>query len=188
MLRSPLFAGSVASVESASLTVAEESVSATVSQPPDAASCEAFVSLDRESSGFERAACIRSLLLSRNSVSATAVDAETGKVVGQAALRQDAPGEPLIVGPVIGLVSAVVPLLQALVAARPQSLTEGDAEVTLMISDHPDLVARLMGGLGFSQRFAYPGMTLDGKPVYQKSGGDGERGLDYLGLIHPTLG
>ena len=79
-------------------------------------------------------------------------------------------------------------MLQALVAARPQSFTEGDAEVTLMVSDHPDLVSRLMVELGFSQLFAYPGMTLDGKPVYQMSGGDGERGLDYLGLIHPTLG
>ena len=57
-----------------------------------------------------------------------------------------------------------------------------------MVSDHPDLVSRLMVELGFSQLFAYPGMTLDGKPVYQMSGGDGERGLDYLGLIHPTLG
>jgi len=180
--------GSVASVEAASLTGAENSVSATVSPLPDAAACEAFVSLDREASGFERAACIRSLLLSGNSVSATAVDAETGKVVSRAVLRQDAPGAPLIVGPVIGQVHAVVPLLQALVAARPQSSTEGDAEVTLMVSDHPNLVSRLMVGLGFSQLFAYPGMTLDEKPVYQMSGGDGERGLDYLGLIHPTLG
>ena len=57
--------GSVASVEVSPLTVAETSVAAADSDAADAR--EVFVSLDRVASGFDRAAWIRSLLLSGNS-------------------------------------------------------------------------------------------------------------------------
>ena len=107
-------------------------------------------------------------------------------MLGRAALRQDAPGAPLVVGPVIGCTDAVVPLLRALVAAHPRAAGDDDVKVTLMLSGHPDLTARLTTGLGFSPLFAtpMPGMTLDGAAVYQAGGGEE---LEYLGLVHPTL-
>ena len=81
----------------------------------------------------------------------------------------------------------MVPLLRALVSAHSAGGDANADEVNLIVFDHPELVSRLVTGLEFTPLFAYPGMTLDGEPVYPKRGGGVEE-LEYFGLIHPTFG
>lgn len=101
------------------------------------------------------------------------------KPVGAAVLRREGPGGPFVVGPVLGSESAAL----ALVATLANSINgEHDNQtVTLLASDHPELVDRFRSA-GFSVGFDFPAMSLDGRPIYEH--GDGS----YLGLIHPTLG
>ena len=92
--------GSAAYIEKATPTEAERAVSAVVTPSSDEAAQDAFITLDREATGFDRSPCLRALL-SGGASSATARD-RSGSVVGVAAMRQDAPGAPLIVGPIVG--------------------------------------------------------------------------------------
>ena len=101
-------------------------------------------------------------------------------VVAAAIIRQEQPGGPFVIGPMMGSEKAVLPLIRALARSVPDH--DDGAKVSILVSDHLDLVDRLKSVAKFEQGFDFPAMALDGKSIYYN--GDGS----YLSLIHPTLG
>lgn len=142
-----------------------------------------IASMDAKATGWDRRDRIYALLgnshgKSLRSIAAIATQAE--KPVGAAVLRQEGPGSPFVVGPMVGLESSALPLVSALAQAVNEK--EDDSQLSLMISDHPELAERFAGA-GFSKSFDFPAMAFDNRPIYEN--GDGR---SYLALIHPTLG
>ncbi|KAL7537968.1 hypothetical protein ACHAXR_008190 [Thalassiosira sp. AJA248-18] len=101
-----------------------------------------------------------------------------------AVARQDYAGGPLIIGPMKGRDEHCIPLMHALIEKHfehDERVEIGDVCITMMVTDHPNLVTRLLEIEGMKKVWEHPAMTSDGKPVYN---GDGS----YLAMMHPTLG
>lgn len=166
------------------------------SSPPDENKSRLFAEMDLKATGYNRQNRVELLLggtYSPESLSAIAFATEWNDetkcdvTVGAAAIRQDCPGGPLVVGPVMGEERATVPLVRALARSFPARGSGGDDNVavqqlSIMISDHVGLVERFVGIDGVERGIEGPSMSMDGRPVYE--GGDGS----YLALMHPTLG
>lgn len=191
--------GPVSSFSNADLTKDETAVKVNIcSSPPNENKRQMFTEMDTKATGYNRQNRISLLLsgtYSPESLSATAFatewDDETkcDVAVGAAAIRQDCPGGPLVVGPVMGEERAAIPLVRALARsfpARDDGDDDDDAasvqQLSIMISDHIGLVDRFVGIDGVERGIEGPAMSLDARPVYE--GGDGS----YLALMHPTLG
>lgn len=102
-----------------------------------------------------------------------------------AVARQDCVDGPLFIGPMNGNERFVIPLMHALVGKHVEDGERSevnDTPVQMMITDHPNLVAKLLEMKGMTKLGEGPSMTLDGKSVYHN--GDGS----YLAMMHPTLG
>ena len=141
-----------------------------------------IATMDAKATGWDRRNRINTLLgnlRGKNLRSIAAIATQDGKPVGAAALRQEGPGSPFVVGPMVGLESSALPLVSAL--AKAVNEKEDDSPLSLMISDHQELAERFVE-VGFSQSFDFPAMAFDNRPIYEN--GDGS----YLALIHPTLG
>ena len=120
-------------------------------------------------------------------VSTKSKDADK-EIAGMAILRQDEAGGPYVLGPIVGTnVDIVLPLLQSLLrgADAPE-----DATVNLLISNHASLVERLVvddntisPSSAFSKSMELPAMAQDDGAIYEQ-----KDGMEYFGLIHPTLG
>lgn len=151
--------------------------------------CDIFVDMDKRATGYDRTKRLTSLMT--NAIVGTVTDKDSSNIIAIAAIRQDCAEGPITVGPIIGgEVQVVMPLVKSLVDRHlsetkktANEVEKGDTNVSLLISDHKELVDQLVGKEGYSaQIFDYPAMTMDGNPIYQN--GDGT----YIGLIHPTLG
>lgn len=167
------------------------------SRPSDENKHRLFAEMDLKATGYNRQHRVELLLggtYSPESLSATAFATEWNDeskcdvTVGAAAIRQDCPGGPLVVGPVMGEERAAFPLVRALARSFPaRGSSDGDdtvavQQLSIMISDHVGLVERFVGIDGVETGIEGPAMSMDGRPVYE--GGDGS----YLALMHPTLG
>jgi hypothetical protein len=122
-------------------------------------------------------------------------DEDQETIIGAAIIRREMKGGPFVIGPLIGSLKSALPLVKALanaVAAAPNTNTNDDdadaitimssTKISVLISDHSELVDEFKTLGSFEEGFNFPAMSLDGKPIYEN--GDGS----YLGLIHPTLG
>jgi len=148
----------------------------------DSAILDLIATMDTKATGWDRRDRIGALLgnsREKSLRSIVAVASKGGKPVGAAALRQEGPGSPFVVGPMVGLESSALPLVSAL--AQAVNKKEDNSQLSLLVSDHPELVDRFVEA-GFSKSFDFPAMAFDNRPIYKN--GDGS----YLGLIHPTLG
>ena len=154
------------------------------------------IQMDKEATGYDRTERL-SFMLNVNSdttttnelqtIVATAVNATTDEVMGVAVLRREMVDGPYVVGPLIGEPSVALPLVKALATAATAATatTVGPVpppKISVLVSDHPDLVEEFKSVAQFEQGFEFPAMSLDGKPIYNNGNGR------YLGLIHPTLG
>ena len=155
------------------------------------------IQMDKEATGYDRTERL-SFMLNANSdttttnelqtIVATAVNATTDEVMCVAVLQQEMADGPYVVGPLIGEPSVALPLVKALAttaAAATTTTTVGSApppKISVLVSDHPDLVEEFKSVAQFEQGFEFPAMSLDGKPIYNNGNGH------YLALIHPTLG
>lgn len=152
------------------------------------------IQMDKEATGYDRTKRL-SFMLNANSdtttpnelqtIVATAVNATTDEVMGVAVLRREMVDGPYVVGPLIGEPSVALPLVKALATTAANTTTVGSApppKISVLVSDHPDLVEEFKSVAKFEQGFEFPAMSLDGKPIYNNGNGR------YLGLIHPTLG
>lgn len=152
------------------------------------------IQMDKEATGYDRTERL-SFMLNANSdtttpnelqtIVATAVNATTDEVMGVAVLRQEMVDGPYVVGPLIGEPSVALPLVKALATTAATTTTVGPVpppKISVLVSDHPDLVEEFKSVAKFEQGFEFPAMSLDGKPIYNNGNGR------YLGLIHPTLG
>jgi len=154
------------------------------------------IQMDKEATGYDRTVRL-SFMLNVNSdttttnelqtIVATAVNATTDEVMGVAVLRREMVDGPYVVGPLIGEPSVALPLVKALATAATAATatTVGPVpppKISVLVSDHPDLVEEFKSVAQFEQGFEFPAMSLDGKPIYNNGNGR------YLGLIHPTLG
>lgn len=102
-----------------------------------------------------------------------------------AVARQDCADGPLVIGPMKGREECCIPLMHALVEKHfgdEGGREMNDVGVMMMVTDHPNLVARLLEIKGMSKVSECPAMASDGGPIYQN--GDGS----YLAMMHPTLG
>merc|ERR1712176_1552510 len=115
------------------------------------------------------------------SIAAIAMDPNNNNndPVAAAVLRQEGPGCPFVIGPMLGSEASALSLLSALARAVPEK--EQESKISILVSEHPQLVIRLKDA-GFQVGFDFPAMALDGRPIYEN--GDGS----YMSLIHPTLG
>ena len=104
-------------------------------------------------------------------------------VAAAAIVRKEQRDGPFVIGPMMGSGQAVLPVIRAIARSVPdcESDNNGSTKVSILISDHLDLMDRLKL-VGFEPGFDFPDMLLDGRYIYDN--GDGS----YLSLIHPTLG
>jgi hypothetical protein len=140
-----------------------------------------LLQLDREATGLDRSATLRSLLMARmcgkETKTAVAYDRANDRVLGAGAARLD--GDCLVVGPLLGAERAALPLIRALL--QEHEARDGAADsVSVVISEHPSLVERLTTA-GFAVSFELGAMTRGGAVL------PGNR-ESYLALVHPTLG
>ena len=141
-------------------------------------------SLDARATGWNRKRRLQTMLQPRSgsdlrSMAAIATN-QHHEIIGATILRQEGPGSPLVVGPLVGAERAALHLVAVLARAVPEDI-DASTPLSLLVSDHPALVEEFTSA-GFSVAFDFPAMSLDGEPIYQH--GDGS----YLSLIHPTLG
>lgn len=143
-----------------------------------------LINMDQKATGFDRTERLSFLLkndcaTSVKSVAAIASMDDKENVVASAILRQEQPGGPFAIGPIIGEEDAVLPMIRALVASIPEE--DSDLKVSILVSGRIDLIDRLKKA-GFTKGFEFPAMALDSESIYKN--GDGS----YISLIHPTLG
>jgi len=163
----------------------EEKVAITThSHPVDKEIQDLFIEMDKGATGYDRTDRLKYLMSGQAGSSLTigvarAAD-DPNQILTVAAIRQDCPGGPVIVGPMIGSTVAAIPLVHALVKSHP---SEGkDLNLSILLSDHSDLIDQFLSLEGcFSKGCDFPAMAQDDKPIYC-------RGENYLALIHPTLG
>ncbi|OEU14301.1 hypothetical protein FRACYDRAFT_240836 [Fragilariopsis cylindrus CCMP1102] len=109
-------------------------------------------------------------------------------IIGAAIIRREMIGGPYVIGPLMGSSNAALPLVKALANAIKLPNNDNDdndgskQKITVLLSDHAELVNEFKSIGSFEEGFNGPAMSLDGKSIYEN--GDGS----YLGLIHPTLG
>lgn len=145
-----------------------------------------LVEMDSKATGYDRTERL-SFMLNNNpddaygSRSIVAIAKVDKNVIASAILRRDEKNGPYAIGPMMGSEQAALPLIQALARAVPENEAEKKKKVSILVSDHQNLVDSLKS-VKFVAGFGFPAMSLDGEPIYNK--GDGS----YLGLIHPTLG
>jgi len=141
--------------------------------------------MDARATGWDRSGRLNKLLgdpcgESLRSIAAVATYQDTP--IAAAVLRQEGPGGPFVIGPMVGSEASVLPLISALAQAVPDdNESEEDRQLSILVSEHPELVDCLIK-IGFRTTFGFPAMALDGRPIYEN--GDGS----YISLIHPTLG
>ena len=144
-----------------------------------------IAAMDARATGWDRRKRLNKLIghsRGENLRSITAVATYQDNPIAAAVLRQEGPGSPFVIGPMVGSEASALPLISALARAIPGcGESENDGQLSIMVSEHPDLVDRLVEA-GFRITFNFPAMTLDDRPIYEN--GDGS----YLSLIHPTLG
>lgn len=186
--------GPVSSFYNVALMEDEKSIQTTFFSSGISASDEnEFAKMDRKAVGYDRQNRLKLLLdgaYSPESLSAIAFatswndETKCDAAVGAAAIRQDCPGGPLIIGPVMGEERCAIPLIQELARSFPaRNNADDDAvvvpQLSIMISDHPSLVERFAAIDRVTVGIKGPAMSMDGKHVYE--GGDGS----YLALMHP---
>jgi ribosomal protein S18 acetylase RimI-like enzyme len=106
-------------------------------------------------------------------------------IIGAAIIRREMIGGPYVIGPLMGSSNVALPLVKALANAikLPNNDDDGSKQkITVLISDHAELIDEFKSIGSFEEGFNGPAMSLDGKSIYEN--GDGS----YLGIIHPTLG
>ena len=146
--------------------------------------------LDQKATGFNREGRMKLLLdgYSEGSCSTVAFICADEENIGYdadavAVARQDCVGGPLVIGPIMGPDEYLLPLIHALVRKHFDSIdSASDISTTIMISNHPNVVLRLLDIDGMKRLWECPAMSSDGDPVYRN--GDGS----YLAMMHPTLG
>ena len=144
-----------------------------------------IAAMDARATGWDRRGRLNKLMghpRGGNLRSIAAVATYQENPIAAAVLRQEGPGSPFVIGPMVGSEASVLPLISALARAIPDGgENENDSQLSILVSEHPGLVDRLVEA-GFRITFDFPAMALDDRPIYEN--GDGS----YLSLIHPTLG
>jgi GNAT superfamily N-acetyltransferase len=144
-----------------------------------------IAAMDARATGWDRRGRLNKLLghpRGENLRSIAAVATYQDNPIATAVLRQEGPGSPFVIGPMVGSEASALPLISALARAIPDgNENETDSQLSILVSEHHGLVDRLVEA-GFRTTFDFPAMTLDDRPIYEN--GDGS----YLSLIHPTLG
>jgi len=144
-----------------------------------------IAAMDARATGWDRRGRLNKLMghpRGGNLRSIAAVATYQENPIAAAVLRQEGPGSPFVIGPMVGSEASALPLISALARAIPDGgENENDSQLSILVSEHPGLVDRLVEA-GFRITFDFPAMTLDDRPIYEN--GDGS----YLSLIHPTLG
>lgn len=140
--------------------------------------------MDATATGWDRSGRLNKLLVQSSesnlrSIAAVALHRNHNAPMAAAVLRQEGPGCPFVIGPMMGSEASALSLVSALAAAVPEN--EKESKISILVSEHPQLVDRLKDA-GFRIGFEFPAMALDGRPIYEN--GDGS----YMSLIHPTLG
>ena len=150
---------------------------------------ELLLKLDAEATGFKRKDRIKILLCGHaegsHSTVAILATGESKNCISTAVARQDCIDGPLIIGPMRGKEKCAIPLVHALIDKHFEGKERNEINnilVQIMITGHPNLVARMLEINGMNRMWQSPAMSSDGKSVYLN--GDGS----YLAMMHPTLG